>query len=298
MDASQLTPEQRKELEEKIKSMSPEQLAALQKQQCIFCQMISGKIPAKRVYEDDRTIVILDINPAAKGHLLLVPKEHYAIMPQVKEADLSHFIVLAKLLSQVLLRTLRSTGTNIFVANGLAAGQRSAHFLIHIIPRKEQDGLFVVHEKLLEKDMIMKIRTALEPSITNAFGTHSGTVHSGNIAQEKHHPVEIESHERVFSRDPGLSTVESRGHDSEHDEVAEALGKKSTSKSHNTSSKPKKEVVKEVVKRVGSKKNTKKEKIVESEEEDTDEEDEEQVIPTSTSDKNNVSLDDIANLFK
>ena len=54
MDPQQLTPEQQKEMEEKLKNMSPEELMEFQKQQCIFCQIISGKIPAKKIYEDDK----------------------------------------------------------------------------------------------------------------------------------------------------------------------------------------------------------------------------------------------------
>ena len=77
------TEEQRKQWEEKIKNMSPEELQELQRQQCIFCQIISSKIPSKKIYEDSTCLAVLDINPAAKGHLLLLPKEHYAIMPQV-----------------------------------------------------------------------------------------------------------------------------------------------------------------------------------------------------------------------
>ena len=80
--AEQMSEEQRKELEEKIKNMSPEELREFQKQQCIFCQIIAGKVPAKKVYEDEHCVAVLDINPAAKGHLLLIPK---IIMPSCRK---------------------------------------------------------------------------------------------------------------------------------------------------------------------------------------------------------------------
>ena len=85
----EMTEEQRQALQEKLKNMKPEELAQLQKQQCIFCQIISGKIPAKKIYDDEIAIAILDINPASKGHLLLLPKEHYMIMPQVPDGVLA-----------------------------------------------------------------------------------------------------------------------------------------------------------------------------------------------------------------
>lgn len=158
----QMTDEQRKELEEKIKNMSPEELAEFQKQQCIFCQIISGKIPSKKIYEDERSIAILDINPATKGHILLIPKEHYSIMPQIPDNEIQHFFVVAKNLSKILLRALKVNGTNIFVANGLAAGQRSQHFMIHVIPRKEGDGILDIKENLIDKEEQKKTKVAVE----------------------------------------------------------------------------------------------------------------------------------------
>ena len=96
MDPSQLTPEQQEELQEKLKNMSPEELQEFQKKQCIFCQIIAGKIPSKKIYEDEKCLAVLDINPAAKGHLLLLPKEHYAIMPQIPDKILSHLFLVSK----------------------------------------------------------------------------------------------------------------------------------------------------------------------------------------------------------
>lgn len=137
----QMTAEQQEELRKKLESMSPEELKEFQKKQCIFCHIVSGKVAAKKVYEDDKTVAVLDINPANPGHILLLPKEHYTIMPQLPEAELNHIFMVAKHLSNALLRTLDVRGTNIIVANGPAAGQRAQHFMIHIIPRKEGDGV-------------------------------------------------------------------------------------------------------------------------------------------------------------
>jgi histidine triad (HIT) family protein len=148
--------------EEDLKNMSPEQIAALQKQQCIFCHIIDGKVPAKKVYEDDKVIGILDINPAAAGHVLLIPKEHYAIMPHVPPEVLSHIAIIGKQLSQAMLKNMKAEGTNFFVANGMVAGQRAPHFMMHIIPRKSKDGVNITIQQhtIQQKDM-QKVISAL-----------------------------------------------------------------------------------------------------------------------------------------
>ncbi len=140
MAQQQPTPEQIKEMQEKIAKMSPEELKEFQKKQCIFCHIISGKVQSRKVYEDDHTVAVLDINPANPGHLLLLTKEHYSIMPQLPADVLEHVFVVAKNLSNALLRAIDARGSNIMVANGVAAGQKAQHFMVHIIPRKDKDG--------------------------------------------------------------------------------------------------------------------------------------------------------------
>jgi len=165
-----MTEEQRKAYEEKLKNMSPEELKQFQKQQCIFCQIIAGKIPSKKVYEDDKCIAVLDINPAAKGHVLLLPKEHYAIMPQVPEKEIAHLTVVSKYLSQIVLKVLRASGTSIFIANGFAAGQKAQHFMIHLIPRKEGDNLLPIQEKLITREMQEKVAGAVINRLNAVLG--------------------------------------------------------------------------------------------------------------------------------
>lgn len=170
MDQSNLTEEQSKQLQERLKDMSPEELQEFQKQQCIFCQIIAEKIPSKKVYEDDICIVAMDIAPAAQGHLLIVPKEHYIIMPQVPDQVLGHLTVIAKRLSQIMLRSLRVTGTTFFVANGAIAGQRAQHFLVHLIPRKEGDHVLNLQEKVISRDLVQKVKTAVESKLIEITG--------------------------------------------------------------------------------------------------------------------------------
>ncbi len=185
VDAPQLTEEQRKAYEEKIKNMSPEELRQLQKQQCIFCQIISGKIPSKKIFEDQHCLAVLDINPATRGHLLLLPKEHYSIMPQVPSEELSHLFSISKLLSRVQLRALRVSGTNIFIANGPAAGQRAQHFMIHLIPRKEGDNLLPLKDKLIDPALMDKVKDAVQDRLLQLLGkSNSGMKPKQDSAEE------------------------------------------------------------------------------------------------------------------
>ena len=164
--AQEMSEEQLAALQEKIKNMSPEELKEFQKKQCIFCQIIAGKIQAKKIYEDEKVLGVLDINPANPGHILLLPKEHYAIMPQMPEEEISHIFMSAKHISNAMLRSIEAQGTNIIVANGVAAGQRAQHFMVHIIPRKENDGIqFTLPQKTMPESDIESVGNLITASL-------------------------------------------------------------------------------------------------------------------------------------
>jgi len=162
----EISKEESEQLQERLKNMSPEELRKLQKQRCIFCHIIEGKVQSKKIYEDDKVLAILDINPANPGHILLLPKEHYIIMPQMPDELIEHLFMVTKALSHLLIRILKAQGTNIFIANGLAAGQRAQHFMIHIIPRKEGDGLnFDLPENRFSEEQLNEVKEALKKSL-------------------------------------------------------------------------------------------------------------------------------------
>src|SRR3989344_53827 len=125
----QLTPEIKAQLQE-------------QKKQCIFCKIISKEMESKIVFEDKLTLAALDIRPAVNGHTLFMLKEHYPIMPYIPPEEFKHFFGLIPQLSKSIKSAMLTTGINVFIANGGAAGQQSPHFLIHLLPREEQDGFF------------------------------------------------------------------------------------------------------------------------------------------------------------
>ena len=111
------------------------------KKNCIFCKMVSKEFDSKIVFEDDICIAILDINPFANGHMLLMPKEHYMILPMVPDEILGHLSVISKYLSDLLISSMNCNDVTVFMANGAAAGQQSQHFMMHIIPRYEGDNI-------------------------------------------------------------------------------------------------------------------------------------------------------------
>ncbi|MBI2542086.1 HIT family protein [Candidatus Woesearchaeota archaeon] len=162
MPEQQVSPEQLKALQEKIKQMSPEELKEFQKKQCVFCQIVAGKIQSRKIFEDENVLAILDINPANPGHILLLTKEHYSIMPQLPDDEIAHVFMAAKSLSNSMLRGIEVQGTNIIVANGVAAGQRAQHFMAHIIPRKENDGInFVLPQNSMQQAEIEAVGNKL-----------------------------------------------------------------------------------------------------------------------------------------
>jgi histidine triad (HIT) family protein len=108
---------------------------------CLLCQIVEGKIPSKKVYEDDLVLVILDVNGANPGHCFILPKNHYPILEQVPDPEISKLFQVANKISSAIFENLGVQGTNLFITNGVPAGQTVAHFMIHVIPRVENDGI-------------------------------------------------------------------------------------------------------------------------------------------------------------
>jgi len=127
--------------QEELEKMSPEEISALQKQNCIFCKIISGAIPSKKIYEDKLILAILDIHPASKGHILVLPKEHYPILPLIPADTFKQMFIATKRLAKAVKKITLCSSVNIFVANGAVAGQQSPHFLFHLIPRDKNDKI-------------------------------------------------------------------------------------------------------------------------------------------------------------
>ncbi len=110
---------------------------------CIFCRIVSRKAPAHRVYEDERTLVFMDIFPVADGHTLIVPKAHCDDLFDADPEDLSALIARSRDVAHAIRRVLSPDGLGVFQLNGAAAGQTVFHYHMHLIPRHHGDGLQV-----------------------------------------------------------------------------------------------------------------------------------------------------------
>ena len=109
--------------------------------ECIFCKIINREVPANIVYEDERVLAFLDINPISRGHTLIVPKKHYTDIYDVTEDYLKEMAVIAKKMSVAMKKGLGADGVNILHASGEAAQQSVFHFHIHLVPRYRGDKL-------------------------------------------------------------------------------------------------------------------------------------------------------------
>ncbi|MDD5791206.1 MAG: HIT family protein [Erysipelotrichaceae bacterium] len=110
---------------------------------CIFCEIVKGNIPSSKVYEDERSIGILDISQATKGHTLIIPKKHYDNILDMPDDEYAALMLKAKETAHKL-KKLNPNGFNILSNINPAAGQSVMHAHIHIIPRyDENDGISI-----------------------------------------------------------------------------------------------------------------------------------------------------------
>lgn len=131
---------------------------------CIFCKLANGDIPTNSIYEDDDFKVILDADPATKGHALILPKNHFANLLEADDDVLAKALPLAKRIANRMKEQLNCAGVNVVQNNGEAAGQTVNHLHIHVIPRYEDDPDKTIcgwsHQSFTEaetKDVVSKL---------------------------------------------------------------------------------------------------------------------------------------------
>jgi histidine triad (HIT) family protein len=108
---------------------------------CIFCAIASGEGSAEIIDSDERTVAFMDINPATRGHALVIPRAHSEGLFDVAEEDLQASLVAARRLAERMRETIQPDGVNILNCAGRAAWQSVFHFHLHVIPRYESDPL-------------------------------------------------------------------------------------------------------------------------------------------------------------
>ena len=108
---------------------------------CLFCRIIAGEVPATIVAQDDRTVSFMDINPATRGHALVVPRAHAQDLLSIDSDDLREVVVAGQRLAARAKERLGAAGVNLINSCGAAAWQTVFHFHLHVIPRYEDDPL-------------------------------------------------------------------------------------------------------------------------------------------------------------
>jgi histidine triad (HIT) family protein len=108
---------------------------------CIFCKIVAGEIPCRKLYENDRVLSFLDIGPLSEGHCLVIPKEHYVTIDQMPEDLAGACMRGVPRLSRAVMDSTDAEGWNVLQNNGRVSGQAVDHVHFHIIPRRPNDGL-------------------------------------------------------------------------------------------------------------------------------------------------------------
>ncbi|MFA4941587.1 MAG: HIT domain-containing protein [Patescibacteria group bacterium] len=103
---------------------------------CVFCKIVAGEIPSYKIYEDDKVLAFLDINPVTSGHTLLIPKEHFKMMVDTPDEMISYLFIRAKELMKTIKKAMNADYVVVSVV-----GIDVPHFHIHLIPRNFNDGL-------------------------------------------------------------------------------------------------------------------------------------------------------------
>ena len=108
---------------------------------CIFCKIVAGELPAERVQEDEHTVAFMDLNPWTRGHALVIPRHHSKNLYEVPDEDLRRTAAAAKRLAERMRDRLGCDGINLLNSCEPAAWQTVFHFHVHVIPRYEDDPL-------------------------------------------------------------------------------------------------------------------------------------------------------------
>lgn len=108
---------------------------------CVFCNIVSGDIPSRKIYEDKQTLVFMDVVGDVDGHLLVIPKKHFKSILDCEPDALNAVIRTVQKISVNLAENCGYDGVNLLNASGESAGQSVPHFHIHLIPRKQGDQI-------------------------------------------------------------------------------------------------------------------------------------------------------------
>lgn len=128
---------------------------------CIFCDIVAGKIPSHKVYEDEHVLAFLDIMPASKGHTLVIPKTHAAGLDDIAPDVLAQTILGAQTVARTLRTKLGPDGLNMIQNDGAAAGQEVFHYHLHLLPRWRDDRTALGRRGKTDHDALAALAASL-----------------------------------------------------------------------------------------------------------------------------------------
>ncbi|MGV8162397.1 MAG: HIT family protein [Candidatus Nanoarchaeia archaeon] len=128
---------------------------------CVFCEIIDKNVPARIIAETESMLCILDSNPVARGHCLIIPKKHFIDIFESDDVSLNEVMGFVKQISSKLKFKLGAKGVNVLHASGKEAQQSVFHFHMHIIPRYEKDGLDMWPKNKYKRESLEDIKTSL-----------------------------------------------------------------------------------------------------------------------------------------
>jgi histidine triad (HIT) family protein len=109
--------------------------------ECLFCRIVAGEVPSTRIDEDERTVAFMDINPATRGHVLVVPRDHSTDLLEIGDEDLAAVARMGRKIAARQTERFGADGVNLLNSCGRAAWQTVFHFHLHVIPRYANDPL-------------------------------------------------------------------------------------------------------------------------------------------------------------
>lgn len=179
---------QQEKAKEILSRLTPQQVVQLRgedKSQCPYCLIGEGKLQSATVYEDDKFKAVLEINPANKGHTVLFPKKHFPYTSNLSRLDHEELFSIVQKIELVLHKLFPAT--NIYVSNGMLAGQKFDHAVVHIIPREENDEIkFIWQPKKVSKEELDDFLKTIKE----------------NFPEEKEVKIEKIDIENIFSKLP------------------------------------------------------------------------------------------------
>lgn len=125
---------------------------------CLFCKIIKGEIPSRKVYEDKNVYAFLDISPVNEGHTLVMPQKHYETILDAPSEVLCNLITVIRKIVPSILQAVKSESFNLQVNSGKTAGQIIPHLHFHIIPRFPDDGHHLFQQKNYQEGEIENIQ--------------------------------------------------------------------------------------------------------------------------------------------